>query len=191
MLSTKRLVLSKPSIADFALFSEILTCPQQTRFLPNESPYNLVQRENYLRNRINHWEEHGFGTFVISLKDEGYEDALAQVTDEEAELDMLAQAGTKLGFIGVEYTPVGSAVDIRFALTKEHEGFGYTSEAASEILDFIAKNTPHRQIYGVAMPENQASKAVLVKLGMTPALDVKLYEADDLDCFSLVLNLHQ
>ena len=188
MLSTKRLVLSKPSIADFALFSEILTCPQQTRFLPNESPYNLIQRENYLRNRINHWDEHGFGTFVISLKDEIYQEAVEE-GEGVAELEALAQSGTKLGFIGVEYTPVGSAVDIRFALTKEHEGFGYTSEAASEILDFIAKNTSHKQIYGVAMPENQASKAVLVKLGMTPALDVKLYEVDDLDCFSLVLNL--
>lgn len=188
MLTTERLVLSKPSIADFALFSEILTCPQQTRFLPNESPYNLVQRENYLKNRIKHWHEHGFGTFVISLKDEIYQEAVEEGEDG-AELEALAQSGIKLGFIGVEYTPIGQHVDIRFALTKEHEGLGYTSEAAKSVLDFISNTTAHKQIYGAAMPENKASKAVLVKLGMTPALGVKLYDTEDLDCFSLVLNL--
>jgi RimJ/RimL family protein N-acetyltransferase len=181
MLLTRRLLLSKPSISDIALFSEILSCPQQTRYLPNRAPYSIIQQENYLNKRINHWHQHGFGTFVIRLKEDSLSDTPAKGSRVE---------DTKLGFIGVEYAPKSDKVDIRFALVKEHEGLGYTSEAANAVLDYMSTNTQHRHIYGVAMPNNQASKAVLIKLGMTPALGEKLYDSDDLDCFSLVLNLN-
>lgn len=186
MLITERLVLSQPSIADFPLFSRILSCPQQTRFLPNERPYNLVQRETYLKNRINHWHQHGFGIFVISLKDDFYQEAFDEGEDE-AELEVLAQSGIKLGFIGIEYTPLGDYVDIRFALSKEYEGHGYTQEAGKAVLSFMAENTELTYVYGAAMLENLASKAVLVKLGMTPVTGVRLYDCDDLDYFSLAL----
>lgn len=180
MLLTRRLVLSKPAISDISLFSEILSCPQQTRYLPNKAPYTIVQQENYLNNRINHWHQHGFGTFVISLKETPLSDtALKDKRVRE----------TKLGFIGIEYTPKSDKVDIRFALTKDHEGLGYTSEAANAVLEYMSEHTQHRHIYGVAMPNNQASKAVLIKLGMTPVLGEILYDSDELDCFSLILNL--
>ena len=176
MLSTKRLLLSKPSNADFSLFSEILSCPQQTKYLPNEMPYSISQQQDYLRNRIKHWQEHGFGTFVISLQCLG--------PNQASKLDV------KLGFIGIEYAPSSDLVDIRFALIKQHEGLGYTSEAAKAVLEFMSNHTEHRHIYGVTMPENQASKSVLIKLGMTPALGVTFYDYDDLDYYSLVLNLN-
>ncbi len=182
MLSTRRLVLSKPSISDFSLFSEILSCSQQTRYLPNKAPYSIIQQETYLNKRIDHWHQHGFGTFVLSLRN----DALKSTSLNDTNL---IKTNTKLGFIGIEFTPKSDKVDIRFALMKEHQGLGYTCEAAKAVLAYMTENTQHRHIYGAAMPDNQASKSVLIKLGMTPNLDVKLYNTDALDYFSLILNL--
>jgi len=175
-------VLSKPSISDFSLFSEILSCPQQTRYLPNKAPYSIIQQQTYLNKRIDHWHQHGFGTFVLSLRNESSKNT--SLNGEH-----LINSNTQLGFIGVEFTPKLDKVDIRFALIKEHQGLGYTSEAAKAVLAYMTTNTQHRHIYGAAMPDNLASKSVLVKLGMTPNLDVKLYDTDALDYFSLILNL--
>ncbi|EAQ67618.1 ribosomal-protein-alanine acetyltransferase [Marinomonas sp. MED121] len=188
MLTTERLVLSQPSIADFALFSEILACPKQTRFLPSGSPLSLIQREKYLHKRLQHWHDHGFGTFVIGLKDENYDELKSQCSKEEgSNLDELAYALTPIGFVGIEYTPKGGELDIRFALIKEYEGLGYTAEASALALDFMSKNTSHKKVYGVAVTENHASKKVLHKLGMRPVSAVSLYDSSGLDYFVLEL----
>ncbi|MFM2484834.1 GNAT family N-acetyltransferase [Celerinatantimonas yamalensis] len=165
MIETDRLILRKPNIDDLDIFSTILSCPTQTKFLPNEAPYSKEQQNDYLVNRINHWDVNDFGTFIICLS-------------ENPEV--------KLGFVGAEYAPNPDYVDIRFGIAREFEGQCYISEAAKALVTWFFENTKHSKLYGVSVHENVASKAVLRKLGMIAEKDVDLYQREGLDNFSIV-----
>jgi ribosomal-protein-alanine N-acetyltransferase len=165
MIETKRLILNTPKSEDIDIISEILSCPQQTKYLPNEAPYSHEQQKSYLANRISHWSNHGFGTFIFKLKE-----------DPE----------TKLGFVGAEYAPNPQYIDIRFGISQDFEGKGYVTEAAQALLSWFFTHTEHSKLYGVSMPSNVGSKAVLLKLGMVPETNVDLYNCEGLETFSLV-----
>lgn len=164
MIETSRLVLRKPSKDDIDVINEILSCLNQTRFLPNEAPYSKDQQRQYLENRIEHWIQNDFGAFIVCLR----EDPLI-----------------KIGFVGAEYAPNPNYVDIRFGTVKAYEGLGYTTEAGSSLLEWMFSGTGITKIYGVAMSNNKASKSVLRKLGMVPEIDVNLYNCDGLESFSI------
>lgn len=164
MIETQRLVLRKPASNDLDIIGEVLSCPVQTRFLPNEAPYSPAQQLSYLQNRIIHWKERGFGTLIVCMLD-----------DPE----------TKLGFVGAECAPNPEFVDIRFGMAKKYEGKGYTTEAATGLIKWLFRHTDVPKLYGVAMRDNAASKAVLQKLGMSGDSDVDLYNAEGLDHYSL------
>lgn len=164
MLETERLILLKPNENDRDVIFEILSCPKQTKYLPNEAPYSQTQQKAYLDKRITHWENNGFGTFIICLKD---------------------NPRIKLGFVGAEYAPNPSYVDIRFGITKEFEGKGFVKEAARALVIWFFDHTEHEKLYGVSMVDNVGSKAVLKKLGMTPEKNVDLYNCEGLDNYSL------
>ncbi len=164
MIETERLILIKPKLSDNDIFSEILSCPVQTKFLPNGAPYSAAQQKDYLRNRINHWEKSGFGTFIIVKRE---------------------NSRVKLGFVGAEFAPNPQYVDIRFAIAKQFEGKGYVTEAVHALVSWFFENTNFSKLYGVAVNENYASKAVLRKIGMKPEKNVNLYHCEGLDNFSL------
>ncbi|WP_038178437.1 GNAT family N-acetyltransferase [Vibrio rhizosphaerae] len=164
MLETERLILFKINKNDLDIISEILSCPKQTKYLPNEAPYSQTQQKAYLEKRIAHWENNGFGTMIICLKE---------------------NPKIKLGFVGAEYAPNPNYVDIRFGITKDFEGKGFISEAAGALVNWFFENTEHEKLYGVAMVDNIGSKAVLKKLGMTPEKNVDLYNCEGLDNYSL------
>ena len=165
MIKTKRLILQKPNLNDIDVISGIFSCPKQTKYLPNEAPYNKEEQNYYLTRRINHWEVNGFGTFIFSLKDE---------------------PKIKLGFVGAEYAPNPNHIDIRFGILKEYEGKRFVTEAAEALIDWFFENTDHKRLYGVSMTNNLGSKAVLLKLGMESENNVDLYNCEGLDNFSLL-----
>lgn len=167
MIETGRLVLRKPGPDDSDIIQEILSSQEQTRFLPNEAPYSPIQQSEYLKNRIEHWAQHGFGTFILCLKDD---------------------TSVKVGFAGVEYAPDPEYVDVRFGIAKEHEGLGYTTEATERLVEWVFRYTGIDKIFGVCMPDNHASKAVLKKLGMVKENDVDLYQCSWLEHYSIESN---
>lgn len=154
MIATARLYLRKPTPNDADVLRDILSCPEQTRYLPNEAPYTDEQQQQYLYNRKQHWQEHGFGTFIICLK---------------------GAPDIKLGFSSVEFTPNPGFVDIRYGIAKRFEGQGFVTEAAQATVDWTFANTDQTRIFGVSMPENQSSIAVLKKLRMSEVQGVDLY----------------
>ncbi|WP_228550786.1 GNAT family N-acetyltransferase [Endozoicomonas sp. OPT23] len=156
--------MKKPTENDFDLIREILSCPSQTKFLPNEEPYPEEKQREYLKNRIAHWEKHNFGTFIVSLK---------------------GSKGEKVGFAGVEFAPDPQYIDIRFAILRGFEGQGLATKASKLVIDYTFSNTNHTKIYGVAMHSNQPSKSVLKKLGMKSEPKADLYFCKGLDHFSI------
>lgn len=164
LFETDRLVLWRVTEDDFGLFSAILSSPVLTRYLPNEAPYSDEQQRHYFEKRLQHWRDHGFGTALFADRN-------------TPQLPM--------GFVGVEQTPTPGYLDIRYALLADSAGAGYTTEAALGMLRFGFERSGQSKIYGVIMAENNASRAVLLKLGMQPESGLDLYQYPGLEHYSL------
>ena len=164
IVETSRLLLLKPSVNDLDIIFEILSSPKQTKYLPNEAPYSNVQQQDYLNKRISHWQNHGFGTFIIVFKD---------------------KPEIKLGFVGAEYTQNPEFIDVRFGISTEYEGQGFVTEAAKSLISWFFENTEFKNLYGASMTENIGSKTVLSKIGMVPADDMDLYNCEGIENYSI------
>ena len=155
---------------DGDILAKILSCPEQTRFLPNEAPYSDEQQQTYLNNRCEHWQQHGFGSYIVVMKD---------------------AANTKLGFVGAELSPDPSFVDIRFALAREFSGQGYMTQACRLLLHQYFEHQKKDVLYGAAMDENFPSLAVLKKIGMQAEASLNFYNCGGLQYFSLTQEQYQ
>lgn len=165
-ITTKRLRLTPVSLSDIALYNELLSCPETTRFLPSGVPYTPEQIQQYVENRVAHWQ-HGFGTFTLSLLD---------------------NPTFKIGYAGVEWVADNPAfADIRYGILARENGKGYAFEAAEAVLAHTFKTTTLSTIYGVAVSENIGSIRVLEKLGMTAEPHVSIYDAEGLLTFSTIV----
>lgn len=107
--------------------------------------------------KVGHWEK-GFGTFIISLKDDPI---------------------VKIGYAGVEQIPNTKFSDIRYGLLPEFQGKGYAFEASKAVLNFTLETGIVSEVHGVAVMKNRASISLLKKLGMLESSD-QLYDSDEL-----------
>ncbi|MDA0148278.1 GNAT family N-acetyltransferase [Vibrio sp. LaRot3] len=162
MLETERLILKPVTQQDIDVYTELLSCPKITRYLPGGQPFSDDYIKNYVPKKVAHWR-HGFGTFILFLK---------------------SDPRVKIGYAGVEYTTDSQVPDIRYGLLESYQGFGYAYEAAKVSVEYTLTNTDIKRIFGVAVEENQASVKLLKKLGMQPS-DTVVYDADGLVTFSI------
>ncbi len=157
MIETERLKLTPVVLEDIEIYTRLLTCEVTTRYLPGGKPFSLEYIENYVPEKVGHWEK-GFGTFIISLKDD---------------------PTVKIGYAGVEQIPNTNFSDIRYGLLPEFQGKGYAFEASKAVLNFTLETGIVSEIHGVAVIENRASVSLLKKLGMLESSD-QLYDSDEL-----------
>lgn len=144
MIETDRLILRPVSIDDIDIYSELLTQPDITQYLPGGEPFSVDYIKQYVPTKVQHWEK-GYGTFVVCLRD---------------------NPSIKIGYAGVEQIPDTSFNDIRYAISSKHQGKGYAFEASKAALDFVFSNSVVIEVYGVSVHENKASVNLLQKLGM-------------------------
>ena len=150
MPESSRLAYRKPTLDDLDFFHAYLSDPVLTRFLPNEAPYPEEMIAVHLENRVAHWETHGFGSYLLTL-------------------------GSQIvGYVGLEFVPGTPYIDLRYGLVQEVWGRGLALEAARACLGEGFRRGLAETLYGAAMPENEASVAVLEKVGMKPC-EVDLY----------------
>ena len=161
MLETERLRLTPVQLEDIDIYTELFTSEEITRYLPGGKPYSMEYIENYVPQKVSHWEK-GFGTFIVSLK---------------------SNPAIKIGYSGVEQIPESKYCDIRYGLLTEYQGKGYAFEAAKAVLNFTFDTGKVSEIYGVAVIGNLGSEALLKKLGMRSSSE-RLYDTDDLLTFS-------
>ncbi|AZZ91261.1 GNAT family N-acetyltransferase [Hahella sp. KA22] len=162
MIETSRLILRPVESTDLPFFKSFLSCPVSTRFLPNEGPYSPKQIASYVCNREQHWQR-GFGSFMIICK----------------------SSTEYVGYVGVEESPRPGCFDLRYGVARAHAGRGFAKEAAIACIEYALGREEFNQVYGVSKENNLASVAILQKLGMTPAADTRLYDADGLLTFAI------
>jgi RimJ/RimL family protein N-acetyltransferase len=103
-----------------------------------------------LEDDIDFWEVRGYGTWCV------FERA----------------TGDFLGICGLMERPDGRGVALRYALWPECRGRGYAREAARAALAF-GHGAGLARIIAVAREENEASRAVMTDIGMSPAGDYR------------------
>ncbi|WP_282149568.1 GNAT family N-acetyltransferase [Vibrio diabolicus] len=139
MIETERLKLTPVALEDIEIYTKLLTCEVTTRYLPDGKPFSLEYIENYVPEKVGRWEK-GFGTFIISLKDDPI---------------------VKIGYAGVEQIPNTKFSDIRYGLLPEFQGKGYAFEASKAVLNFTLETGIVSEVYGVAVIKNRASISLL------------------------------
>lgn len=162
MIQTPRLTLNPVAATDFDFLFAYLSDEEQTRYLPLGKPYPKNKVKAYLTNRLTHWKNNNFGTFMLTL----------------------SATGKTIGYCGLEYVMESNFIDIRYGLGKHAWGQGLAVEAALSCLAFGFNSLELSVIYGAAVPGNRASIALLHKLGMTPDPHFDVY-GDGVDSFSI------
>jgi len=152
-LKTENLILRKIENQDYDFMKHYLSDVERTRFLPLEKPYPDDKVEEWVSNRLKHWQKNHFGTYIVQT-------IMSKYT---------------IGFCGLEYAGDTDLVDIRYGLTQEVWGKGYACEAAMRVVGYGFKNLDLKTIYGAAVSENRPSIHILKKLGMTPNPEFSYY----------------
>lgn len=150
-LHTERLLLRRWTDADLEPFAAMNADPMVMRHFPN-----VLDREAsdaLVRQFDQHFDEHGFGLWVLELKDGG------------------SSPSAFLGFVGLwrttfdaHFTP---CVEVAWRLAGSAWGKGYAVEAAREACRVGFEQIGLREIVAHTVPDNFRSRRVMERLGMT------------------------
>ena len=92
-------------------------------------------------------------------------------TDGPLVYPVLTKAGGKnIGY--VQMAPIGNGIwEIGYHIAKQYTGNGYATEAVRAFLPVMAEKLGIREVLGVCLMENTASRHVLLKCGFEPVYE--------------------
>jgi RimJ/RimL family protein N-acetyltransferase len=140
-LRTPRLVLRPWRDHNIAAFIEMSADPVVMEYLPPAD-------EAWVARARAHWDEHGFGQWVVEMP---------------GRAPFIGVVG--LGTITFE-APFTPAVDVAWRLARPYWGRGYAAEAAKAALDYAFEQLGLGEIVALTVPANQRSRRVMEHLGM-------------------------
>lgn len=159
------LTLTQLNIRDFEYIKQYLSDIETTRYLPLERPYDEQEISKWFKDRLNHWQENEFGTFIIKE----------------------SSTGLPIGYCGLEFAKKSKCVDIRYGISKKNWGKGYATRTAKQILKYGFNEINLSIIFGAAVHRNITSIHILKKLGMNPDKNFNLY-GDIVSPYSITKN---
>jgi RimJ/RimL family protein N-acetyltransferase len=144
VFETERLVLRRLTVEDAPFILRLLNEPSFLQHIGDRGVRNLADAKQYiLSGPVASYDRHGFGLFLVELKD----------------------GGAPIGICGLLKRDALDEVDLGFAFVPECWSQGYASESASATLDY-AHGTHHLgRVVAITSPDNVASINLLVKLG--------------------------
>lgn len=150
LIETKRLVLREFVAQDDAPFIlRLLNEPSFHEFIGDRGLRKTEDAERYLREGpIASYTKNGHGLLWLGVR------------------SSLSDRLIAAGMCGLVRRPTLDHPDIGFALLPEFWGRGYVTEAASAVLNYGREALAIREVYGVTLPHNRRSIAVLEKLGL-------------------------
>jgi RimJ/RimL family protein N-acetyltransferase len=146
VLRTSRLLLRPWRDEDIAPFLEMSADSGVMEYLP-------AADEGWAARARAHWDEHGFGQWVVELSDEA---------------SFVGIVGLSIVAYEAPFTP---AVEVAWRLARPYWGHGYATEAAWAALDYGFSALGLEEIVALTVPANQRSRRVMERLGMTRRLE--------------------
>ena len=143
-LTTDRLTIRQLTPADAPFMLALLNSPLWLRFIGDRNVHTHEDAVRYLETGAMHsYQQYGFGAYRVSLRD----------TDET------------IGTCGLHRRDTLPDIDLGFAFLPGYEGKGYGYESASAVLTHAANDLKLTRLTAFCNPENQASIALIEKLG--------------------------
>lgn len=146
VMSTARLYGIRMSSLDFPDMWELNDDPSVAASIsPTGAPLPEADQQRALERHIAHWEQHGFGLYVLHrVKDGaviGYCGLISRLIDGEPE------------------------TDVAYALKPAYWGHGYGTEAARKVVDVAFRSLHLPNVVCLVQPANKASRHVADKCG--------------------------
>jgi RimJ/RimL family protein N-acetyltransferase len=163
-LETDRLLLRLPAAADAGDLATMLCDPEVMQFLggttvPRDDVPAVVEKW------LGRWRQDGLGPFVLERSTDGR--VLGRVGFLVWDTRTWEHATPETGAHG--------AVELGWAIAREHWGRGYVTEAALAVREWGRERSVERVISLIA-PTNTASKRVAERLGAWPTETVRLHD---------------
>jgi len=140
-LRTSRLLLRPWRDGDIAAYGQLEADPAVMEY--------LLPRPDWAARARAHWEEHGFGQWVVEIP---------------AAASFIGVVGLNAVSYAAHFTP---AVELAWRLARAHWGQGYATEAAWAALDYGFEKLGLMEIVATTVPANWRSRRVMERLGMT------------------------
>lgn len=147
MPETARLRLRRPRLADAEPFAAINADPEVAAFVSPTGPLARAESDLLLRKMIEHWDDHGFGLWMVQRRGSG----------ELAGFAGLAHPGT--------LTELAGEVEVGWRLGRDHWGLGLATEAGGEAVRHGFVTLGLERLLCVVDAGNIRSLAVAGKLG--------------------------
>jgi ribosomal-protein-alanine N-acetyltransferase len=145
VLQTDRLALRRISLDDAPFILELLNDSSFLRFIGDKKVRTLDDARNYiLSGPMASYEKFGFGLFLVELK----------------------KSSTPIGICGLLKRDTLEDVDIGFAFLPDFCGLGYGFESARATMEYGRDVLGLKRIVAITSPDNEASVALLEKLGL-------------------------
>ncbi len=145
IMQTERLTLRELTVNDAEFINEILNTPKFLQYIGDRQVRTAEQAAEFIENRYRQsYVDHGFGLYAVEL-----------------------MGGTPIGMCGYVRRESLDGPDMGFAFLPEHERCGYGFESASAMIKYGRDTLGFSTIRAITSMENDASGALLKKLGFT------------------------
>ena len=145
LLETERLILRELTFDDAPFILTLLNDPSFLRYINDKNVRNLVDARQYMLNGpMASYARHGFGLYLVALKD----------------------SAVPIGLCGLLKREELPDADIGFAFLPEFWGKGFALESAIAVMNDARQRLGLKRVLAIVMPENAASIKFLEKLGM-------------------------
>lgn len=142
---TKRLVISKITIADAAFYLKLVNSPNWLKYIGDRGIKTIDDAKNRIQDTIlKSYENHGFGAYKLTVK----------------------QSKKIVGSCGLYKRDFFEHPDLGFAMLDEEEGRGYGYESSKAILKLAKQEFYLSKIVAITLPDNKPSIKLLEKLGL-------------------------
>lgn len=145
VLETERLLLREWRPEDWLAFRPIATDPDVMRYITDGVAWTDGQIQRFVTRQINNAERDDFCLWKL-------------VDKANARL---------VGFCGLQPLGTTDEIEIGWWLARDCWGRGLATEAARSVVDFGFGTAKLARIVAIARPENNASRNIMHKLGMT------------------------
>jgi RimJ/RimL family protein N-acetyltransferase len=158
LFETPRLVVSEFQQSDASFILQLLNTKGWLKYIGDRGVKDIRTAERYIADRLRKgYAEQGFGFWKVSLK----------------------ETGKPIGMCGLVKREALEDVDLGFAFLPEHEGKGFGYEAASATMKYAQNVRRIKKLVAITVEYNEASIALLKKLGFTYDKRCKLAEDDE------------
>jgi RimJ/RimL family protein N-acetyltransferase len=145
ILETERLLLRRLTAGDAAFILELLNEPAFLENIGDRGARTLADARRYIaRGPVASYRKCGFGLYLVELKD----------------------SATPIGICGLLKRESLDDVDIGFAFLRRYWSQGYACESAAAVMHYGWTKLHLLRIVAITKPTNQASIALLEKLGL-------------------------